>query len=175
MRNITTDRDSIFEAQVYLNKLHYTTNGDIPLVNPDGIFASETEEAVKKFQELYGLQVTGEIDLATWNALYESYLLALRDTGIPTPLEVFPNEVGYTIDMGEKSDIVFIVQFILNRLSDIHSEIDKLSESGIYDSETEKDVMEFQKIYTLNVSGRVDRVTWNALANSYNRLSRQTY
>lgn len=167
MRDITTDSASIFEAQTYLNKLHYTTGKEIPIVNPDGIFGKETTAAVRRFQELFGLPITGEIDLATWNALYESYLLAEIEDGLPTPLLVFPNESGYKLEEGERSDIVFIVQFILRRLSNIYPSI-KGTSSGIYDEKTTSNIREFQKIYSLPQNGIVDKITWNALARAFN-------
>ena len=171
MRRITNDFDSIYAAQRYLNALHYSSGGDIPLVHPDGIFGSETTEAVRKFQELYGLPVTGEIDLATWNALYSSYLLYERDRSPALPLSVYPREAGYIVGADERSDIVAIIQFILRLLAQVYAGIEGKAPTGIYDSDTAKDISEFQRLHQLPVTGTVDRTTWDALARAYERAS----
>lgn len=168
MRNITTDFESIYAAQTYLNKLHFTIDRDIPLVQPDGIFGSETTAAVEAFQRSRSLPVTGRIDLATWNALYEAYLLAGRQ-GEPTPLEVFPRRVGYIIEEGERSDLVSMLQLVLKLLSNVYDGMIGEAVSGVYDEATIADVLEFQRINHLPETGRVDQTTWDAIAESYNR------
>ena len=171
MRNITRDFDSIYAAQKYLNKLHYSSDGEIPLVHPDGIYGSETTAAVEKFQELYGLPVTGDIDLATWNAIYQSYLLAEKKSTRPTPLRVYPDTPGYEIAPDERSDITAIVQFILRLLADVHVGIEGDPPTGVYDERTMADIREFQRIHELPQTGIVDRRTWDALAEAYDRAN----
>lgn len=175
MRNITTDFDSIFAAQKYLNALHYATKGEIPLVNHDGIYGPETTAAVKKFQQLYGLPETGDIDFATWNAIYDSYLLAGKMSYRPEPLHVYPDTPDYTLQPGERSDIVAIVQFILRALGNVYAGVEGRPPTGVYDEQTRKDISEFQKINHLPVTGIVDRRTWDALASAYDRASRNDY
>lgn len=174
-RNITQNFDSIYAAQKYLNALHYTSGGEIPLVNPDGIFGPETTAAVRKFQELYGLPVTGEIDLATWNSLYQSYLLAEKQSGRPEPLRVYPDTPGYQLSSGERSDITAIVQFILRLLADIYSGIAGKPPTGVYDADTMKDITEFQRLNGLPQTGIVDRRTWDSLARAYDRANNSQY
>ncbi len=170
MRDITNDFGSIYAAQTYLNTLHFKLDRELPLVWPDGIFGSETTAAVKSFQRLYGLPITGEIDLATWNALYESYLLARRQ-GEPIPLDVFPRRIGYVIELGERSEVVAVLQLVLKRLSNIYETIVGEDVSGFYGEATRRDVSEFQRINQLPETGAVDQITWDALAESYNRES----
>lgn len=172
MRDITRDFDSIYAAQKYLNKLHYSSGGEIPLVHPDGIFGAETTAAVKKFQELYGLPVTGDIDLATWNALYQSYLLAEKESARPEPLRVYPDTPGYELTPNERSDITAIVQFVLRLLADVHTGIEGKPPTGVYDPDTMKDITEFQRIHGLPQTGIVDRRTWDALAEAYDRANK---
>ena len=40
---------------------------------PDGAFGSNTEAAVKKFQEKYGLSVDGKVGQATWPKIKDAY------------------------------------------------------------------------------------------------------
>lgn len=40
----------------------------------DGIFGEKTQEAVKKFQEVFGLPATGIVDYPTWYKIQEIYV-----------------------------------------------------------------------------------------------------
>ena len=50
----------------------------IPRVTPDGIYGPATEAAVRKFQEVFGLPVTGVIDYRTWYAISDIYVGVTR-------------------------------------------------------------------------------------------------
>ncbi len=46
----------------------------IPQITADGIFGPSTEEAVRQFQRIFGLPVTGIIDFATWYRISHIYV-----------------------------------------------------------------------------------------------------
>ena len=50
----------------------------IPRVVPDGIFGQQTRDAVEKFQEVFGLPVTGVIDYRTWYRISDIYVGVTR-------------------------------------------------------------------------------------------------
>lgn len=50
----------------------------IPSVTPDGIYGPATRAAVEKFQEVFGLPVTGVIDFRTWYRISEIYVAVTR-------------------------------------------------------------------------------------------------
>lgn len=171
MRNITDEKNNIFELQRYLRELHYDTRGEIPLVNPDGIYGPETVAAVEAFQRLHGIPITGQVNNATWDAIYREYSDALIRRARPNSIYPFPEEDGYEISEGEYSDIVAIVQFMLRLLANTYDNIDGLPPEGVYNEATIKDIRAFQETHRLPVTGRVDKATWNALAEAYNRLN----
>ena len=47
---------------------------ELPKLEEDGIYGPETEAAVRKFQSIFGLPVTGEIDYKTWYKISEIYV-----------------------------------------------------------------------------------------------------
>ena len=47
---------------------------EIPKVTEDGIYGPETEAAVRKFQSIFGLPVTGDVDYKTWYKISEIYV-----------------------------------------------------------------------------------------------------
>lgn len=58
--------------QEYLNVIGEVF-GEIPPLTVDGVFGSATERAVRAFQELEGLSVTGIVNAITWNAIGSLY------------------------------------------------------------------------------------------------------
>ena len=46
----------------------------LPKITADGIFGPATEEAVEKFQSVFGLPVTGQVDYPTWYKISEIYV-----------------------------------------------------------------------------------------------------
>lgn len=46
----------------------------IPKINVDGIYGPKTEASVKKFQEVFGLSATGDVDYRTWYKISEIYV-----------------------------------------------------------------------------------------------------
>ena len=50
----------------------------IPRVTPDGLYGPATQAAVEKFQEVFGLPVTGVIDYRTWYEISDIYVGVTR-------------------------------------------------------------------------------------------------
>ncbi|MBQ8510051.1 MAG: peptidoglycan-binding protein [Clostridia bacterium] len=171
MRDITSEPAIIYEIQRYLYALHFDTDGEIPLVNPDGIYGPETSAAVSAFQRMAELPVTGQVDFETWRRLYAAYIDSVERSARPSAIFPFPEEAGYTIRRGEYSDIAALVQFVLRLLSNVYDELEGLPPSGIYDDATMEDIRVFQRAHNLPQTGEVDRRTWNALASDYNRFN----
>ena len=62
--------DIVYFIQIILNSIG---ENSIPVVIIDGFYGDETENAIKKYQSLRGIDPTGETDIFTWNMLAESY------------------------------------------------------------------------------------------------------
>ena len=73
-----TTGPSVVTAQVMLNRISQNYPA-IPKISPvDGIFGARTEAAVRKFQEVFNLQIDGIIGKATWYALVRYYIAVTR-------------------------------------------------------------------------------------------------
>lgn len=169
MRNIANENENIAELQRYLREIHHA-DGSVPLVNPDGIYGSETADAVRKFQSDNGMTVTGRADFSTWNAIYEAYIKAVEKNSGSREIYPFPEYGNYEIVEGENSDTVAIIQLMLKLLSAFYDDIGGAEKDGIYNEATMKDIRSFQSRAGVPVTGRIDKITWNALASEYNRL-----
>ena len=66
--SINNDRENVFELQSMIREISKIEDG-VRLINPDGLFLSETAEAVGEIQKLLGIAPTGEVDLETWSGI----------------------------------------------------------------------------------------------------------
>jgi peptidoglycan hydrolase-like protein with peptidoglycan-binding domain len=69
--------ESVRQMQNQLNAIAdvYTA---VPKIAVDGVFGSQTEAAVRAFQETFGLPANGIVDLPTWYRISELYVAVSR-------------------------------------------------------------------------------------------------
>ena len=165
----TNEREAIRNLQRYLRQLSYV-NGAIPAPPIDGIYDTDTRDAVRAFQEIEGLPITGVADLATFELLLKRYEESLRRESAPVPLAQFPRlSPGYALREGDENFLVRLIQYALGELDLIYEGFDDVPQTGIYDEVTAAAVRDFQRRHSLPETGEVDRETWDAIATTYNR------
>ena len=138
----------------------------LPSVVPDGIYGTDTINAVSAFQRRSALPVTGVTDQATWEAVVAAYEPALVEVAEAEPLNIILNP-GQIIRRGEKSPNVYIAQAILIVLSEAYSSIPVPGMTGVLDIPTANSLSEFQSLNLLPVTGELDKNTWRYLALHY--------
>lgn len=161
-------RSHIRELQTMLYAIS-CENPAIPRITPDGIYGESTANAVRAFQQYYGLRVTGEVNSATWRKVAEVYQTLEKTT--PAALEAFPAVRQSVILPGTHNFTVLIIQAILHALSEQYDDIPDCPLSGTFDSETIRAVQPFQKLCGLPVTGNVDCQTWNMLVQAGDELA----
>ena len=156
--------------QVQLNRIgkNYPAIPDIPAEN--GIFTLETEAAVRKFQEIFNLPVTGEVDKSTWYSIKRYYtgvkkLSELAAEGIT--LEEASLPFGEEVSEGMSGIPVRTVQYYLSVIAYFNGSLEPVPISGYFDSGTVAAVERFQSFYGLPVTGIVDNSTWNEISRVY--------
>lgn len=143
----------------------------IPKITPvDGFFGQSTEDAVKEFQEIFNLPVTGIIDQATFYKIRQIYV-AVSDLAELTEAGSIYDEVynltrGVLLEGDIRPRVVFL-QYILEVLSLYYDSIPAVAYTGIFDEQTRQSVIEFQKTMGLPATGIVDNETWNVLFNTF--------
>ena len=162
--------EAVRNLQIYLRELSYT-DPRIPSVPIDGVYASATRSAVEVFQAIHRLPVTGTVDAPTWELIYAEYLRAISRHHRPAGIFPFPHEmVPYTIIPGEESDLTALLHLMLETLSQSYDLQTELPRGKEYSTATERAVRTFQRAHGLPITGRVDVLTWNALAEAYSRI-----
>ena len=174
----TPPRDEVRNLQRYLRTLSYVYD-TIPPLPVDGIFDTDTRDALIAFQKLAGLPETGEADRTTWELLYSAYLDALFGASEPLGLPIFPiSPSDYTVKRGDTGFTVAAIQYLLWELRTIYDFPIAITVNGIYDESTEQAVKETQRAFLLPLSGEVDKRLWNYLVGAYraeDTLREQSY
>lgn len=162
-------RASVRRIQTVLYNLSQT-DPEVKRVNPDGIYGEETAEAVRGFQRLHGLTVTGRVDFTTWRKLLSEERSAGERMSAPVGISPFsaPLRDGMLTE-GDRGDTVLIVKLMLRTLSIEHDYLEEISDGNLFDSGTAEAVSRFQLIHGLEGTGDIDTPTWNMLARSYNK------
>ena len=156
--------------QRYLRQLSFAEEA-IPAPPIDGVFESATRDALLAFQRSRGLPATGTADLKTWEELYRSWRASVAESAPSERISVFPRTPkSDTLRAGSQGFAVSAVQFILRELERVYPEFSKIEVNGIYDPTTEEGVRVFQERNALPITGTVDRLTWNLLADAHNLL-----
>ena len=160
------NREYIRQFQYYL---YYISLYDpsVPRIVPDGIYGRQTKSAVTEFQRTRGLQPTGDADMATWQAVKDEYDVIMSKFAPPLTMCVFPDN-GYTVTVGEKSDVSAVIQIILHCLSGEYGFAAADSISGVYSEKDAEEVKILQRIHGLDQTGTVDIYTWNCICSDYN-------
>ncbi len=167
MDNPITRPDAVRNLQRYLRRLSFDDPA-LRRIPVDGIFETATEDAVKAFQEAYGLAPTGRVDRATWDRIYDAYLRAERASDRTPVTNFFPlYPEGYEITSGEQSLTVSLLQLLLRELAVIYDTLELADVTGIFDDVTEQNVRRFQRASLLPDTGRVDLSTWNRILRDY--------
>ena len=114
--------DNVFKLQQMLNALGFNCG------EPDGAFGSNTEAAVKNFQEKYGLSVDGKVGQATWPKIKEVYEEKVK----PEESDIEPEPQPIHDDDQDKDEIIDdedfyeILQTIQKQIAEIQARIEAL-------------------------------------------------
>ena len=164
--DIRDERLSIIEIQNNLREL--TKAGwALPSIIADGIYGEQTRKAVRQFQLTQELPVTGRVDLITWQVLRAAADRSRWERSPASPIYPWNRPLaGGTANPGERTDLIYIVQIMLRESVAYDFE---LPLTGVLDDATSRALSRFQQINGLAVTGQVDRSTWDALADAYNK------
>lgn len=157
----------IEELQRYLriiqrDRLGYT---NVPI---DGIFGSDTAEAVRQVQREVGLPANGVVDRATWDAIATIATAIEIENSPPTALVVYRRDQP-PLTIGATGDDVYILQSVLQRITRQYRDLPPIpAPDGRYSDDTAALVRSIQQRSSLPETGDTDRATWDAIARLYN-------
>ena len=157
-------------VQVSLNRIAQNYPA-IPKVNPvDGIFGAQTETSVRKFQQIFGLDVDGIVGRATWYQLVQLYVGVTQLAELRSLGQRFYNiswEYPDPIEVGDRGEKVEHLQYMLSVLSEFISEVPPVKVDGIFGEETRQAVLGFQRFIGIPQTGSVGDLTWDEIYDQF--------
>ena len=165
-----TAGDDVRSLQIRLNRISDNYPSIPKIAIPDGVFSYDTEDAVRRFQEVFSLQPDGIVGRSTWYAVQFLYnavkrLNELDSEGIR--LDEVTAQYSDGLELGARGSEVQNVQYLLAYLAQFYNTIPQISVDGIYGEETRNAVSAFQRTFELPITGEVDYPTWDVLYRTY--------
>ena len=162
--------DDVRRIQIRLNRISANYPSIPKILRPDGIFATDTENAVRSFQRVFGLREDGIVGKTTWYTIIRIYnavkkLNEIDSEGIS--LEEVSKQFPENLSAGSVGLGVRTLQYFIDYLSAYYDTIPSLTIDGSYGNETEEAVRDIQRTFGLPVTGTVDAETWESLYRAY--------
>lgn len=162
--------EDIRTLQLRLNRIS-TNYPAIPKIYPvDGFFDQDTENAVRTFQQVFGLDVDGVVGKATWYRI--AYLftaikglaeLSSEGLSLADVTTIFPEQ----LELGMQNEAVHMLQYFLAVIGNYYEEVPIIQIDTIFGPETENAVIAVQKLFGLPATGVVDEATWDQIVSTY--------
>lgn len=156
-------------VQYFLNVLSAYYDA-IPSVDINGILDTQTRKAILEFQKVFKLPVTGIVDEQTINSMTNAVigiLETLPPSAIALPALIWP---GVTFQRGSEGPGVYLMQQYLIYIASVLEGITPVEPDGIFGPETERAVRAFQEYFGIDVTGVIDRYTWDRIVFIYRNL-----
>ncbi len=162
--------NDVYVIQRQLNRIRQNYPA-IPYIEINtGVFDVQTQNAVRKFQEIFNLSATGTVDKSTWYAIKRYYVgvkrlgeLASEGLSYDDASLIFSN----TLQKGDSGYTVAALQYYLNVIAYFNSNLNLFPISEVFDDNTENAVRLFQTFYGLEQNGIVDRDVWDKITEVY--------
>ncbi len=168
--NAMEQENAILEIQRILRDLDRYESG-LARVRLTGAYDDETRQGVKDFQRKYDLPETGIVDHTTWQVMAAVGKAQKEATLLARAIYLLPRSEEYSIAPNLQDDVIYVIQYLLNVVSQEYDEIEPLEYTGIYDIPTQEAVKEFQRKSLLEADGIITPTTFNRLAAEYERIN----
>ena len=157
-------------VQVWLNRISRNFPAIPKIPAADGVFDTATEAAVRKFQQVFGLEVTGVVNAAIWYKITYIFtsvkrLAELDSEGVR--FEEISPQFREELSIGMQSIEVSMLQYYLAVIGAYYEAVMPVEITGYFGEQTERSVKSFQRVFGLPQTGVVDRATRNDIFRAY--------
>ena len=158
--------------QTELNRISQNYPAIPKIAEENGIFGLDTQNAVRKFQEIFSLTQSGEVDKSTWYRIKQYYvgvksLSELVSEGISISEARVP--FSTVLREGMQGIGVRTIQYYLNIIAYFNPSLNLSPLDGVFGPATTQAVRDFQSFYGLPVTGVVNTATWNTMTRIYSQ------
>ena len=162
--------NAVQQIQIRLNRISKNFSA-IPKINPvNGIFDTDTENAVRAFQNAFDLEEDGLVGKETWYAIQRTYSAVKRLNDLASEglsREEVTGIFNSFLSEGDTGSEVFELQYLLALVAEYNNEISAPSIDGVFGEGTKNSVEEFQRAYGLTVDGEIRTEDWDRLYREY--------
>ena len=138
-----------------------------------GIYDTETEDAIRKFQQIFDLPVTGIVDKATWYKIKYIYTSVKKLSDLYSE-GLTENDVTFLytdkLEYGDTGIEVEYLHYFLDAIAFLDKDIPRLPTNSIYNNNTITMVKAFQEKYKLPVTGIFTYTDWQLLKKVYKNI-----
>lgn len=158
----------VYNMQHFLRVIGQTYNDFRPPI-PDGIFGTQTEDAVKGFQKRYDMPVTGAVNNDTWDKIIEIYRGALIVTQPQCGTVLFPRG-EHVIEQGDVSAFHYPIQAAMYVISGYYDNISGFDISDTHAGEVIKTVKQLQRVFGIEDNGNICANCWRHISRIYENI-----
>ncbi len=166
-----TSGDFVRMLNIQLNRIGQNYPAIPIITNSSPYFTVETERAVKKFQEIFNLDVNGVVDKATWYKIKYIYNAVKKISDLYSEgISVDEASLLYKrqLEVGDSGQYINTLNYLINVVSYFDSSIPFLNLTGDdFTENTKQVVIAFQNKYGLPATGVVNAATWTTLKEAY--------
>jgi len=162
--------DAVRRIQNFLNRIRVSYPGIPQITNPNGVFGTDTANAVRVFQSAFSLSQTGTVNEATWNKISQIYVSITRLGELDAEGERYTigdNPPTTTIQLGSRGNLVLEMEFLINLIAQYYSAIPTVIQDSVFEARERDAIIAFQRNFGLSVTGVVNAATWSMLYSVY--------
>ncbi len=157
-------------VQFWLNRISANYPSIPKIYGIDGIYDDVTESAVRRFQQIFGLQADGIVGKATWYRIIYIFNAVKRLSELDAEgvsIEELKQQYIRPLRKGDSGPNVLTIQYYLSTVADFYARVPTLVPDGVFGEQTEKSVIAFQRLFGLDPDGIVGERTWNEIYDAY--------
>lgn len=141
---------AIKEVQKYLHTVSQI-HDDIPHVTTDGFYNEETAGAVKEFQRIMELPISGTVDKETFDLLYIEYKNVLYEAEYEKGIF---DKSAFPLKLGSNGNDVLYLNTLIRELAVYYKDLE-LPFGDFYSAKTEASVKMLQQYFLMESDGTV--------------------
>ena len=142
----------------------------VPRITITGTYDEATANAVRAFQQIYGLPQTGIVDADTWEELYRAYKGIADSVPVNPEGEEIVLYPGMILREGMQNEYVRTLQQYLTEIHNAYPQIPAVSDTGYFGPLTKNAVTAFQRVFGIAPTGYVGAETWSRIGEIYSEV-----